>query len=255
MIEKFKATLPAKLSRKPRTVYVYVPDEAEDDPEARYPVLYMFDGHNVFFDEDATYGKSWGMKDFMDETHLPMIIVAVDCNHSRTHGRLKEYSPFDFEFGDVGPIRARGKTTMNWFARTLKPLIDEKYPTLPEREHTFIAGSSMGGLMSLYAILAHNDVYSRACCLSPSLWVAPEKVHTLIEKANLAPDTVIYMDYGSREMANHEGMRPIFAAAAAQLMEKGAWVTSRIVPNGDHCEACWEEQLPFIFDTLLYNRE
>ena len=80
-------------------------------------------------------------------------------------------------------------------------------------------------------------------------------MHTLIEKADLAPDTVIYMDYGSREMANHEGMRPIFAAAAAQLMEKGAWVTSRIVPNGDHCEACWEEQLPFIFDTLLYNRE
>ena len=255
MIEKFKATLPAKLSRKPRTVYVYVPDEAEDDPEARYPVLYMFDGHNVFFDEDATYGKSWGMKDFMDETHLPMIIVAVDCNHSHTHGRLKEYSPFDFEFGDVGPIRARGKTTMNWFTRTLKPLIDEKYPTLPEREHTFIAGSSMGGLMSLYAILAHNDVYSRACCLSPSLWVAPEKVHALIEKADLAPDTVIYMDYGSREMANHEGMRPIFAAAAAQLMEKGAWVTSRIVPNGDHCEACWEEQLPFLMGTLMYTRE
>ena len=82
-----------------------------------------------------------------------------------------------------------------------------------------------------------------------------DKVHALIEKADLAPDTVIYMDYGSREMANHEGMRPIFAAAAAQLMEKGAWVTSRIVPNGDHCEACWEEQLPFIFDTLLYNRE
>ena len=144
---------------------------------------------------------------------------------------------------------------MDWFTRTLKPMIDERYPTIPEREATFIAGSSMGGLMSLYAILAHNDVYSRACCLSPSLWVAPEKVHALIEKANLAPDTVIYMDYGSREMANHEGMRPIFAAAAAQLMEKGAWVTSRIVPNGDHCEACWEEQLPFIFDTLLYNRE
>ena len=255
MIEKFNVPLPRTLSRRARRVYVYVPDEAQEDPEARYPVLYMFDGHNVFFDEDATYGKSWGMKDFMDETHLPMIIVAVDCNHNRSHGRLKEYSPFDFEFGNVGLIRSRGRTTMRWFAGALKTLIDEKYPTLPEREHTFIAGSSMGGLMSLYAILAHNDVYSRACCLSPSLWVAPEKVHELISNAELSPDTVIYMDYGSREMANHEGMRPLFAAATAQLMEKGAWVTSRIVPNGDHCEACWEEQLPFLMGTLMYSRE
>ncbi|MBQ7850269.1 MAG: alpha/beta hydrolase [Clostridia bacterium] len=255
MIEKFKAALPRALSRKPRTVYVYVPDEFEDEPDARYPVLYMFDGHNVFFDEDATYGKCWGMKEFMEETGIPMIVVAVDCNHSPRHGRLREYSPFDFEFGDVGFIRGKGRTTMNWFTKTLKPLIDGRYPTLPGREHTFIAGSSMGGLMSLYAILAHNDVYSRACCLSPSIWVAPEKVSDLIDKAKLAPDTVIYMDYGSREMANHEGIRPIFAATTAQLIGRNVWVSSRIVPNGDHCEACWEEQLPFLFDHLLYTRE
>ena len=255
MIEKFNAALPRALSRKPRTVYVYVPDEFEDEPDARYPVLYMFDGHNVFFDEDATYGKSWGMKEFMEESGIPMIVVAVDCNHSPRHGRLREYSPFDFEFEDVGLIRGKGRTTMNWFAKTLKPLIDDNYPTLPGREHTFIAGSSMGGLMSLYAILAHNDVYSRACCLSPSIWVAPDRVREMIDQAKLAPDTVIYMDYGSREMANHEGMRPIFAETTAQLIGKNVWVSSRIVPNGDHCEACWEEQLPFLFDHLLYTRE
>ena len=254
MVEKISVEMPRALSRKPRTVYVYVPDAARKNPTLRYPVLYMFDGHNVFFDEDATYGKSWGMKDFMDATRLPMIIVAADCNHSPRGGRLREYSPYDFAFRDM-VIKGRGKATMKWFTQVVKPLIDEKYPTLPERENTFIAGSSMGGLMSLYAILAHNDVFSRACCLSPSIWVAPEKVHELIDKADLAPDTVIYMDYGSREMANHDGMRPIFAAATAHLMEKGAWVTSRIVPNGDHCEACWEEQLPFFMGALRYSRD
>ncbi|MBR4082406.1 MAG: alpha/beta hydrolase [Clostridia bacterium] len=254
MIEKFAMPLPARLSRKPRTVWVHVPDAARRNPDARYPVLYMFDGHNVFFDSEATYGKSWGMKDFMDATRLPMIIVGVDCNHSPQGGRLREYSPYDFTFRDM-VIRGRGKATMKWFTQVLKPFIDGKYPTLPDRANTFIAGSSMGGLMSLYAILAHNDVYSRACCLSPSIWVAPEKVQELIEKADLAPDTVIYMDYGSREMANHEGMRPLFAATTAQLMERGAWVTSRIVPNGDHCEACWEEQLPFFMGALRYSRE
>ena len=229
-------------------------DEWDEESDERYPVLYMFDGHNVFFDEDATYGKSWGMKEYMDETETPMIIVAVDCDHSPDNGRLKEYSPFNFSWKKMS-IRGRGKQTMDWFSRTLKPMIDDRYPTLPDRTNTYIAGSSMGGLMSLYAVTAYNDMYSRAACLSPSLWVAPWKVDKLIQKARLTPDTVIYMDYGSREMSNHSGIRKVFASVSARLMSKGVWLTSRIVPNGDHCEACWEEQLPVFMHILEYNRE
>lgn len=255
MIETFMTPIPKLGGRKPRKVYVYLPDAVQEDPAARYPVLYMFDGHNVFFDEEATYGKSWGMKDYMDATATPLIIVAVDCNHGPNHARLKEYAPFSFENEAFGTIRGRGKATMEWFAHTLKPMIDARYPTLPEREATFIAGSSMGGLMSLYAVLAYNDVYARAACLSPSIWVAPEKMQRLIRDADLSPDTVIYMDYGAREFANHEGMCRCFADVTSQLMEKQVCVTSRIVPNGDHCEACWEEQIPFFINTLFYARE
>ncbi len=255
MIETWTTPIPKLTKKEPRKVYVYIPDAAQEDPSARFPVLYMFDGHNVFFDEDATYGKSWGMKDYMDATATPLIIVAVDCNHSPDHGRLKEYAPFSFENEFIGSIRGRGKTTMDWFAHTLKPMIDERYPTLPERETTFIAGSSMGGLMSLYAILAYNDVYSRAACLSPSIWVMPKKMQRLIRNAELTPDTVIYMDYGSREFANHEGMRKCFADVTSQLMEKQVWLTSRVIPNGDHCEACWEEQIPYFMHTLFYSRD
>lgn len=57
MIEKWTTPILKLSGREGRTVYVYVPDEAQENPEARYPVLYMFDGHNVFFDSDATYGK------------------------------------------------------------------------------------------------------------------------------------------------------------------------------------------------------
>ena len=147
-------------------------------------------------------------------------------------------------------VKGRGKATMDWFAHTLKPMIDEKYPTRPEREATFIAGSSMGGLMSLYAVTAYNDVYSRAACLSPSLWTAPWRVSDLVQRAKYAPDTVIYMDYGSREMGNRKAMQKLFASVTARLMEKKVWVTSRIVPNGDHCEACWEEQIPLFMHVL-----
>ena len=172
MIEKWTTPIPKLSGREGRTVYVYVPNEAQENPEARYPVLYMFDGHNVFFDSDATYGKCWGMKEYLESTNTPLIVVAVDCNHSPNNGRLSEYSPFTFEDPKLGYIRGRGRTTMDWFAHTLKGMIDEKYPTLPGRETTWIAGSSMGGLMSLYAVTAFNDVYSRAACLSPSIWFA-----------------------------------------------------------------------------------
>ena len=254
MIDKWMTTLPPLTGDEERAVYVYVPDEAADG-SVRLPVLYMFDGHNVFFDEDATYGKSWGMKEFMDETGLPLIIVAVECNHHPKNGRLSEYAPFTFRDRRFGGANGRGEITMQWMINDLKPLIDEKYPTLPEREATFIAGSSMGGLMSLYAVTAYNDVYSRAACLSPSLWTAPWRVSDLVQRAKYAPDTVIYMDYGSREMGNRKAMQKLFASVTARLMEKKVWVTSRIVPNGDHCEACWEEQIPLFMHVLEYNRE
>ena len=160
MIEKWG--IPVMGGKKPRTVYVYLPEQAEEDPDARFPVLYMFDGHNVFYDADATYGKSWGMGEFLDDTGAGLIVVAVDCNHRQPNGRLCEYSPFDFEDEDFGKVRGRGKRFMDWMTRTLKPVIDARYPTLPDREFTWIAGSSMGGLMSLYAVTAFNRVFSRA---------------------------------------------------------------------------------------------
>ena len=112
MITKWSITIPELTGKEPRNAYVYVPDEFEEQPDARYPVLYMFDGHNVFFDEDATYGKSWGMADFMEETQLPLIIAAVECNHSPDNGRLCEYSPFTFKNKELGAIQGRGRATM-----------------------------------------------------------------------------------------------------------------------------------------------
>ena len=94
MIEKGTILFPAAEGEEERTYYVYLPDEALDEPEYRYPVLYMFDGHNVFFDEDATYGKSWGMGEYLEATYTPLIVAAVECDHNPPNGRLCEYSPY-----------------------------------------------------------------------------------------------------------------------------------------------------------------
>ena len=106
MVEKWSIPYPAFTGAEPRNVYVYLPDGA--DGRERFPVLYMFDGHNVFFDEDATYGTSWGLGAYLDETDTRIMVVAVECNHSPDNGRLSEYSPFTFEDPQLGHVTGRG---------------------------------------------------------------------------------------------------------------------------------------------------
>lgn len=252
MTERFEVAFPVLGGSEERYAYIHLPNSYFHNENKRYPVLYMFDGHNVFFDEDATYGKSWGMEKYMNRSRTQMIIVAVECSHDPNNGRLKEYAPFTFQNTQVGQIEGRGKRTMDWYVNELKPAVDAHFRTLPDREHTFIAGSSMGGLMSLYALMKYNHVFSKAAALSPSLWVAPKKVKEMINRAVLQPDTVLYMDYGSEELVSHKGMHRIFGDVTALLIQKGVMVNSRIVPYGEHCEASWERQIPFFMKTLLY---
>ena len=250
MVEKWNITIPELTGEESRGVYLYLPDSYEHDRDRRYPVLYMFDGHNVFFDSHATYGKCWGMKEYMDFTETQMLIAAVECNHSPDHGRLREYSPYDFSDPRFGDIKVQGDVTMDWLVSTFKPLIDRRYRTLPDREHTFIAGSSMGGLMSLYAVLAYNRWFSRAAALSPSLWVAPKRLERLISGQQWER-TVVYMDYGELELGNHADMIRQFAKISSLLMEHGVLAETRIVPGGSHCEASWEQQIPFFMAALF----
>jgi predicted alpha/beta superfamily hydrolase len=249
MVKKWKVKIPMLSGQATRRVYLYLPESYEREPDRRYPVMYMFDGHNVFFDTDATYGKSWGMNKYMRRTRKQMIIVAVECNHAG-NGRLQEYSPVDFENASLGKIQGKGKIYMQWLVSTLKPFIDSHYRTMSGREHTMIAGSSMGGLMSLYAVCTYNNVFQRAACLSPSIWVDYEKVMALLEKANVLPDTTVYMDYGSKEMANHAANMDALTATARMLLNKKVNLTLRIVPGGEHCEASWERQIPVFMECL-----
>ena len=255
MIDSWQITIPELTGDEPRRAYIYLPDSWEMDPDLRYPVLYMFDGHNVFFDEDATYGKSWGMGEYLDATRTQLIVAAVECNHHPDNGRLSEYSPWSFSNSGTGRVTGRGRTTMEWLVHTFKPQIDRDFPTLSGRSDTFIAGSSMGGLMSLYAVLEYNRYFSRAAALSPSLWVAPGKVDTLIRTSRVSPGTVVYMDYGSRELANHAQTFKLLGRTAAGLLDRRILLNFRMVPGGEHCEASWERQIPFFMNTLFYGRD
>ncbi len=252
MIEKWEITIPKLTGGRTRRAYVYLPNGYYEEQERRYPVMYMFDGHNLFFDGDATYGKSWGIGEYLDYTDTKLIIAAVECNHEG-NGRLEEYSPLNFKFGDT-MIRGKGKKYMDWLVGEFKPYIDENFRTLPDRLNTAIGGSSMGGLMTMYALAAYNRYFSRGAALSPSLWVGggtPE----FLARAKFGRATQLYMDYGSKEFKNHSSQKRIFAEVAADLIEKGVFVTSRIVPYGTHSEASWQRQIPVFMSALGFEPE
>ena len=248
MVIKWNITIPALSGSVPRRAYVWLPEDYKTSGK-RYPVLYMFDGHNVFFDEDATYGKSWGMAAYLTDHPKDLIVAAVECNYEGNQ-RLVEYTPMPRVTCDLGTYRGRGKETFQWLIGEFKPYIDKRFRTLPDRKNTLIAGSSMGGLMALYGVTAHNAVFQRGACLSPSLWVDPGKVLEFVARSRIRGGTNLYMDYGEKELRNHDASQLALTQTNQLLLAKGVNLTFRVVPGGEHCEASWEQQIPVFFACL-----
>jgi len=249
MLKKWNVTIPNLSGKTPRKTYVWLPDDYEEQPEKRYAVLYMFDGHNIFRDEYAAFGKSWGMENYLLSTGKDLIIVAVECNHEGNN-RLMEYSPVTYRNKKHGFIPGKAPVYMKWLVDSLKPYVDKTLRTYPDRDHTSLAGSSMGGLIALYGVTAYNHIFRQAVCLSPSLWVAPAKMLSMISRARYIPDTVIYLSYGQNEMGNHKANRWAIIAAAKELYAKGVNLTLRVVRDAYHCEAAWEKEVPIFMECL-----
>ncbi len=233
-----------------RTLHIHLPQGYYDTDE-RYPVMYYFDGHNLFSDADATYGKSWGLEEFLNQWEKPIIVVGIECGHAEGE-RLREYCPYHVEGGWLGEIFGTGDETVRWMAEQLKPMIDREYRTWPFREATGIAGSSMGGLMSLYAVTKYNAVFSKAGCLSSSLLDPHGALRRDITESEIDPDTRIYLSWGTEEGGGR--MAAGNEAVARLLTEKGANVRLYCQQGGRHCEADWEKQNPLYLDFLWLDR-
>ena len=231
-----------------RPLHIYLPVDYENSQES-YPVMYFFDGHNLFRDDYATYGTSWGLSGYLDSIQAKIIIVGMECGH-QGNVRLEEYSPYDLENTPVGPIHGRGHATMEWIVNEIKPMIDENYRTLPDRDHTGIGGSSMGGLMSFYGAIAYHDVFSKAACLSSSFLFAPEDVINEIKKGPSLDDSRIYLSFGSHELDENIDSADLWASPLAKihsqvneaLFIKGAHTYLYMQLNGKHSEAYWRKQ-------------
>ena len=251
MIITETVTVPTPAGEEERLAYFYLPAGYEKQPRRRWPVIYFFDGHNVFFDEDATYGKSWGLGKYLDAHGTQLIVAAVECDHSPDGGRLSEYSPYTFDDSYFGHVDGRDEEFMQWMINAFKPYVDDTFRTMPDRAHTMIAGSSMGGLMTIYAVTAHNDVFSRGAALSPSVGFSNADLLDTILGARIGRGTVLYMDMGEKELGGRGRRKELMNVAEALLM-KNVKLSFRVVPGGSHCEASWEKQIPVFLPALMY---
>ena len=227
-----------------RDLHIYVPDTKEENE--RFPVLYMFDGHNLFFDDVATYGKCWGIKDYLDKNNGKVIVVGIECNHNGDE-RLNEFTPYDFYEDEWGYVDQRGLVLIDWMIHELKPMIDNELPTFTDREHTYIGGSSMGGTMALYMAMHNSDVFSKAVCVSPHIYPMYKKFRAEFD-CTIKPDTQIYISWGGNEYPTHY----IFAMVTDQnlqiiralLKKPGVDVIPHVFKNDNHSESAWQKELP-----------
>ncbi|MEO7275482.1 MAG: alpha/beta hydrolase-fold protein [Vicinamibacterales bacterium] len=212
----------------------------------RYPVIYMQDGQNLA-DPHRAFAGTWDLLRALDNLArrgLEVIVVGVPNSGAE---RLREYSPFaDARHGGGG-----GDAYLAFVERTLKPLIDRRIRTRPEREATGIFGSSMGGLISLYSFFRASETFGFVGAMSPSLWFGGGAIIEFIEKDG-RPQGRIYVDAGT-----DEGPTTVLdASRLAAVLERKGYVPGESmlfteVPGGRHEEAHWAERLAPALEFLL----
>jgi predicted alpha/beta superfamily hydrolase len=253
MFEHFNVTI-TPLYRE-RMVRVYLPNKYNEDQEKRYPVLYMHDGQNLYKDEDAGYGMSWGISEFLDHSELEMIVVGIDCNDG--YKRLDEYSPWASSemrkifAPELDGIGGEGKDYIEYIVHELKPMIDRNYRTIPEE--TSMAGSSMGGLISTFAACKYPEIFKKIASVSSAYWFTQEEIEQLIKDSDLSSIEKFYLDVGTNESSGAIDSRRYIESSEAiysLLKDKVKDVEFIIAEGAVHNELAWRERVPAIFKYL-----
>lgn len=237
---KFNYPFPA--AGQERRIHLYLPP-GYDEKDERYAVLYMFDGHNLFYDSDATFGKCLGLKDFLDGWWKKLIVVGMECAPDDLT-RVHEYCPYDIQSQIYGHVHGRGHSTFEWIVNDLKPFIDRHYRTWPQREATAIAGYSMGGMMAMYGVLKFNDVFSKAAIISPAFSPAMEYFRNDIINGLFNLDTRMFFSWGTNELNDEWDLENRIRETEWLVQQKGIKTYLLRNEGGYHNEASWQHEVP-----------
>jgi predicted alpha/beta superfamily hydrolase len=235
--------------KRTRRIWVYVPP-TYNTSNNKYAVLYMHDGQNVF-DDATSFSGEWGVDEAIDTLGLKTrecIVVGIDNGGNE---RLSEYSPYDFRWktsNSESQIVAVGGKYLEFLVKTLKPFIDKKYRTLRDKKNTFTAGSSMGGLISMYAVIKYPKVFGGAGVFSPAFWTAP-KIFDEIKAKGKKVNAKIYFYAGDDE---GETMVPMTLRAFNEMHRVSRSKMCEVIrAGGKHNEPRWRIEFPLFYQWLM----
>lgn len=223
-----------------RKIWIYLPPDYGTS-KREYPVIYMHDGQNLF-DDFTSFSGEWSVDETLNqifkETGKSAIVIGIDNGGDK---RLSEYSPWNNEkYKTTG----EGDLYVEFLAKTLKPYIDKTYRTEKQASKTLIVGSSMGGLISLYASAKYPTVFGKAGIFSPAFWFVSEdlKKYLNINKNNLK-NSKFYFVAGKNE---DETMAPEIENVEKLLLKKSIPAKNIVVKiddDGTHSESYWKREL------------
>jgi len=255
-----------------RTIRVWTP--ANYSADMRYDVLYMHDGQMLYDATTAWNHQEWGVDEAMDSlisqgAIRPTIVVGIDNNNDN---RIGEYCPDDLSelYLHGQPVykkwKAQGNAYLTFLVTELKPFIDSVYSTYTDRDHTWVMGSSCGGLISSYALCKYPEVFAGAACMSTHCTLAyPNPAHPNQDvvaayrdylRTHLTPNScLLYMDRGDKTLDAFYGDAQ---AAINEMFETEGWDEShfeyRFFPGHAHCEDDWRARLDLPLRFMLGNK-
>jgi predicted alpha/beta superfamily hydrolase len=151
-----------------RKIWLYLPKNYETSTK-KYPVIYMHDGQNLF-DAKTSYVGEWNIDEKLDSLNAQVIVVGIENGGEK---RLEELTPYKNEKYSGG----QADKYLEFIVNTLKPEIDKKYRTKTNAKNTTIMGSSLGGLVSFYAVIKYPEVFGKAGVFSPSFWINRKEIN------------------------------------------------------------------------------
>lgn len=269
---------------KTRPVDVWLPENYSKDK--KYAVLYMHDGQ-MLFDSTTTWNKQewkvdeWASELMKDGKTQDFIVVGI---HNIPEFRWQDLFPqkafdymdeaakerilVDLSAGQAGAkmnnykIEFSGDNYLKFLVTELKPFIDQTFSTLKDKANTFVAGSSMGGLMSMYALFEYPEIFEGAACMSthwPGWMPMPDNPYPIaifkyMEAHVPDPEThKIYFDYGTKTLDGNYGQ---YASEIDSIFMKKGYNEENFqnleFDGADHSENSWNKRLDIPFTFLLH---
>lgn len=245
-----------------RNVEVWLPPSYHINPDQRFPVLYMHDGQNVFNPATSYTGVDWNidgtLTQLIEQGLAREVIVVAPWNTERRRGEYMPAKPLQENDGAAAFEAEHGTlhsdAYLKFLVTELKPFIDSNYRTLSNTENTIIMGSSMGGLISAYAIAQYPEIFGKAGCISTHWTIGGNSLVDWFSSELPEPGKhFIYFDYGTEGIdAPYEPYQlRLNQALLDRGFQEGIDFVSYRFDGDDHNESAWNARMHIPLKYLL----